>query len=275
MTSELSKRLLIAVRHRIVRLLSKISNALAGSIPVPGASEIWHDPEQMPYNPATVLDTMRIPLANVLAKSARHVSLGTLSDEIRSEIVADAKAVHATYQSWPSLVPKDWWPIELERGLIPEGIINAGVHGDYCDLYSHTSVCETWLAWRTSRVRILSLIADHDQAESRHNIILQMQETADKILASVPFMLGSKSKPADMYNRDFLYPCLPGETVSTGHYQSAAAFGGLVLWIPLQTLLENMRHLRRDQIQFSLKQVRRLAILYDVRMPAQEGTLTE
>ncbi|KAL8720333.1 MAG: hypothetical protein Q9225_002795 [Loekoesia sp. 1 TL-2023] len=286
MTSELSKRLLIAARHSIVRypgqtdcaplIRVQVSNALATSMYVPEASEIWQDPEQMPYNPATLLDAMRVPVANLLAAVAEHASPGqreSLSDEARFEILPRAKAVYASFESWPSLVPQDWWPIHLYRRLIPQQIIDAGLHGDHCDLYPHTSVCETWLVWRTSRVRILSLIADLDQSDSKHDVLLQIQQTADDILASVPFMLGSKSDPAAIYDTEFVYPCLPGETVSVGHYHCAAAFGGLTLWLPLRILLANVRHLRDDQIQFSVQQVRRLARLYDIRMLNQDNSI--
>lgn len=286
MTSELSKRLLIAARHSIVRCPSQpdyaplirvqVSNALATSMPVPEASEIWQDPERMPYNPATLLDAMRVPVANLLAATAVHASPGqreSLSDKARFEIVSRAKAVYATFESWPSLVPQDWWPIRLQRKLIPQQVIDAGLHGDHCDLYPHTSVCGTWLVWRTSRVRILSLIVDFDQSDSKNDVLPQIQQTADDILASVPFMLGSKSDPAGMYETKFVYPCLPGQTVPVGHYHCAAAFGGLTLWLPLRILLENLRHLRDDQIQFSVQQVRRLGRLYDIRMPNQENPI--
>ncbi|KAI4168284.1 MAG: hypothetical protein LQ343_006521 [Gyalolechia ehrenbergii] len=260
MTSELSKRLLIAV-----------SSALANSMPVREASEIWQDPGQMPYNPATSLDAMRVQVANVLATAAQYASPGkveSLSDERRSKILSRAKAAISRYESWPSLVPQDWWPIPLQRSLIPQPIIDTGAHGDHCDLYPSVSVCETWLIWYTSRVRILSLIADLDQSESKQHAVLQMQQTADDIFAAVPYVLGSKSDPAGMYDTEFVYPCLPGDNVSLNHYRCAAAFGGLALWIPLRTLLENMRHLRNNQTQFSLEQITRLGRLYDVRMPS-------
>ncbi|KAL8940961.1 MAG: hypothetical protein Q9211_002026 [Gyalolechia sp. 1 TL-2023] len=251
----------------------EVSSALANSMPVPEASEIWEDPGQMPYNPATLLDTMRVQVAKVLAAAAEYASSGngeSLGDERRSKILSSAKTTFSRYDSWPSLVPQDWRPIALQRSLIPQPIIDAGVHGDHCDLYPSMSVCEIWLIWYTSRVRILSVIADFEPLESNQDAVLQMQRTADDIFAAVPYVLGSKSEPAGMYNTMFVYPHLPGETVSLERYRSAAAFGGLALWIPLSTLLDNMRYLMIDQSQFSLKHIRRLGRLYDVRMPSLE-----
>ncbi|KAL8841795.1 MAG: hypothetical protein Q9170_000828 [Blastenia crenularia] len=219
---------------------------------------------------------MRVQVANLLGAAAQYASparMETLSEETRLQIVARAKETFANYESWPSLVPEDWWPIALPRKLISQQILDAGVLGQHCDIYPHTSVCESWLVWRTTRIRILSLMVDFDQAGSKDNVMLQIEQTADDILASVPFMLGSKCEPADMYDMDFVYPCLPGETVSVDHYRSAAAFGGLTLWIPLKTLLEHARHLRKDQMQFTQQQLRRIAVLYDVRLPVQDRTL--
>lgn len=227
----------------------------------------------MPYNPATLLDAMRVQLANVLATAAEHASLGnadSLSDERRFRILSFAKAAFSRHDSWPSLVPQDWWPIPLQRSLIPQMVIEAGVYGDHCELYPSVFVCETWLLWYTSRIRILSLIADLEQLGSNQDTVLRVQQTADSIFAAVPYILGSKSDPADMYETKFVYPCLPGDTISTNHYQHAAAFGGLALWIPLKTLLDNKRHLRNHQTHFSLVQICRLARIYDVRMPGQE-----
>lgn len=267
MTSELSKRLLIAVRHRIV------SSALANSMAVPEASEIWLDPGQMPYNPATLLDAMRMQLANVLATAVEHASpdnVDSLSDERRFKTLFRAKAAFSKYDSWPSLVPQDWWPIPLQRDLIPQMIIEAGVYGGHCDLYPSVFVCETWLLWYTSRVRILSLIADLEQLGSDQDTVLQVQQTADNIFAAIPYIFGSKSDPSDMFDTSFTYPCMPGDTVPLNHYQYAAAFGGLALWIPLKSLLESKRHLRIDQTQFALRQICRLGRIYDVRMPSLE-----
>ena len=243
-------------------------------MPVPEAPEIWQDPDQMPHNPVTLLNTMRISIANALAAAAEFTSadsMDSLSDEVRSGLLARANAAHARFETWPALVPQEWWPITLERRLIPQQIIDAGVNGDYCYLYTDVNVCGTWLIWYTSRVRILGLIADLDQSETEYGARLQIQQAVDDLLAAVPFMLGSKTDPADIYDMAFEYPCLPGESVSADHYQSAAAFGGLTLWIPFKTLLEHMRHLRSDQLQFAVHQIRRLGRLYDVRMPDQDS----
>lgn len=280
MTNDLSKWLLIAVRHTIVRspgqsrrvflMRAQVANALATGISVQEVSELWQDPEHMPYNTATLLNGMCLQAANVLADAAQWASSSTSddsSDKKRTEILLRAKFVDSRLATWPSLVPQDWWPVPVERSVIPQEIIDAGLHGDRCDIYPDITICDTWLIWRSTRLRLFALIADFDQAESKHNAVHQCQEAADDIFAAVPFVLGSKVMPAGMFDTVFKYPCLHGKTVSLDHYHSAAAFGGHVLYSPLTTILERTRHLRPDQMQFALQQIRRVGRLYDVRMP--------
>ncbi|KAL8925940.1 MAG: hypothetical protein Q9208_003253 [Pyrenodesmia sp. 3 TL-2023] len=284
MTNDLSKWLLIAVRHTIVRnpgqshrvilMRAQVANALATEIPVQEAPELWQDPDHMPYNTATLLNGMCLQAANVLADAAQWVSSDTSddsSDNRRTEILLRARFVDSRLATWPSLVPQDWWPVPVEQRVIPQEILDAGVYGDHCDIYPDTTICDTWLIWRSTRLRLFALIADFDQAESKHNAVLQCQAAADDIFAAVPFMLGSKCMPADMFDTVFKYPCLPGKTVSLDHYHSAAAFGGHVLFSPLTAILERTRHLRPDQVQFAAEQIQRLGRLYDVHMPEQRS----
>ncbi|KAL8850933.1 MAG: hypothetical protein Q9221_004133 [Calogaya cf. arnoldii] len=265
MTSDLSKRLLIAVRHDIV------GKALARSMPVDDAPEIWDDPTQdMPYNPATSLDFIGRDTANLLARVAEHgpPSNADFSEtEIHTDIFLEAKALDARYAQWAEEVPTEWLPFSVPRESIPQEIIDAGMNGDYCHIYSHTSVCTTWNDWRVQHMRILSLIADYEVTEAKNDAVLQVQRLADDIHASVPFMLGNKVKPSEMHDMGFLYPSIPGQSVPASHYQSAAAYGGLTLWVPMRAILDFRQYMRGDQILFTIQQFHRIGRLYDVRNP--------
>ncbi|KAL8970116.1 MAG: hypothetical protein Q9183_001673 [Haloplaca sp. 2 TL-2023] len=266
MKSDLAKRLLIAARHSI------ISKALANSMAVEEVPEIWDDPGVMPQTPAILLNPIYLEAANVLAFAAENPApppAGLLHDEVVSNVLISAEAVEAKFAAWQMQVPAEWWPTTLSRDSVPQEIIDAGFLGDTCEIYSDTSVCDMWNSFRTTRLQILCLIADYDLTDSRHSIVMQIQQTVDDILASIPFMLGNKIKPAGMYDTVFVYPSLPGENVSMIHYQKAAAFGGLTLFAPLRTLFSFLRYLRGDQKQFALQQFRRLGCLYDVRMDAK------
>ncbi|KAL8767379.1 MAG: hypothetical protein Q9203_001282 [Teloschistes exilis] len=253
---------------------SRNMTALVNTMPVDETPEIWHDPEQMPHNPAIMLDAICVEAANVLAAAAEPTFCSEsegLRYETTASILNRAKAVEDRFAAWESRVPEEWWPIPLPREVVPQEIVDAGFHGDYCDVYSNTSVCATLNNFRSTRLRTLCLLASYDQTESRSKRILQIQRTVDDILAAVPYMLGSKSEAAGMYETDFIYPCLPGQSISMAHYQTAAAFGGLTLFGPLRALFSFARFLRVDQMQFAGQQFRRLGVLYDVRMPPQSG----
>ncbi|KAL9008950.1 MAG: hypothetical protein Q9173_005979, partial [Seirophora scorigena] len=183
-------------------VLVAISNALATGMPVQQASEIWQDPEQLPSNPATLLDAMNLQAANVLAAAAQCAE-SSASDTMPPHTLFRAKTVRSRLATWPSLVPQEWWPVSLEREVIPQEIIQAGCHGDHCDIYLDTSVCDTWLTWRSTCLRVFALIADYEQAEAKSDAVLQFQQTTDDIFAAVPFMLGSKVRPAAMFDTVF------------------------------------------------------------------------
>lgn len=235
-------------------------------MPVQEVSEVWQDPEQLPSNPATLLDAMNLQAANVLAAAAQHANSRS-SDKARSDLLLRARAVVSRLEIWPSLVPQEWWPVSFARESIPQEIAEAGLHGDHCDLYHDTSVCDTWLTWRSTCLRVCALIADYEQGEAKSDAVLQLQQTVDDIFAAVPFMLGSKSMPADMFDTAFKYPCFPAQMVPLHHYHSAAAFGGLTLWPPLKTIMDYVRHLRSNQVLFLGQQIKRIGTLYDVRNP--------
>lgn len=241
-------------------------------MPVQEKSEIWNDPEHMPSNPATLLDAISVEAANVLAAAAEHKASCApyiLHDEAMSEILFHAEEVESRFAAWQTQIPQEWWPTPLSRDLVAQDIIDAGLLGDYCDMYPDISVCAMWNSFRTTRLRILSLIADYDWTDLKREKVLQIQVIADDILASVPFTLGSKSEPAGIYDTDFVYPSLPGQSVSMSHYQTAAAFGGVAVFVPLRVIFSFTRYLRGDQLQFAMEQLGRLGILYDVRKPTK------
>ncbi|KAL9035179.1 MAG: hypothetical protein Q9180_004998 [Flavoplaca navasiana] len=263
MKSDLSKRLLIAVRHDIV------NKALSRSKPVDDAPEIWDDPsEDMPYNPATSLDFIGRDTANLIAKAAEHglpPNSYPLDNQIHTNILLEAEALDARYAQWAEEVPTEWLPFSVPRDSIPQEVLDAGVNNHYCHIYSHTSVCSTWNAWRVQRMRILGLLADYQEIESKADAILHIQRLADDIHASIPYMLGNKVKPGGMHDMDYVYPSIPGHSVPASHYPTAAAYGGLNLWVPMRAILDYRRYMRGDQILFTVQQFHRIMKLYDVR----------
>ncbi|KAL8668821.1 MAG: hypothetical protein Q9168_006564 [Polycauliona sp. 1 TL-2023] len=264
MTNEISKKMLIAV-----------GKALARTMPVDNSPEIWDDPPgEMPYNPATSLDFIGKDTANLVARAAQH-SLANLSDrdsEVHTDIYLEALALDARYAQWAAEVPIDWLPFSLPLASIPASIIAAGLNTSYCHIYTSISVSFTWNSYRVTRMRILSLIADYEPPSpsstlNQKTTLSHIQRLADDIHASLPYILGNKLEASDMHDTDFIYPCIPGRSVPESHYQSAAAQGGLTLWVPMQAILRLRRYIRGDQIAFTVRQFHRIARLYDMQNP--------
>ncbi|KAL8888284.1 MAG: hypothetical protein Q9205_002351 [Flavoplaca limonia] len=249
----------------------EVNKALSRSKPVDNAPEIWDDPsEDMPYNPATSLDFIGRDTANLLARAAEHglpPNPYPSDNQIHTNILLEAEALDARYAQWAEEVPTEWLPFSVPRDSIPQEVLDAGVNNHYCHIYSHTSVCSTWNAWRVQRMRILGLLADYQEIELKDDAILHIQRLADDIHASIPYMLGNKVKPGEMHGMDYVYPSIPGHSVPASHYLTAAAYGGLNLWVPMRAILDYRRYMRGDQILFTVEQFHRIMKLYDVRMP--------
>ena len=284
-TSELFKRLIIAIRSNIVRPhesyelrktdRSKVFRAIATSSPVDITSELWHDPAgQMPYNPATLLDLMSVDVANVLATADQIFGkvndcapAETESSTSTSELILRAKAVDAGLATWPEVVPSSWKPIRVYAHAIPQDVIDAGLYGDSCDIYPDIIICSTWNDWRVARLKVLTLIARLDHGDSSIQAVATIQQLVDETCASVPFSLGSRIKPAPMYAADTSYPCVEGQLVTKTHYQTAAALGGWYLFSPFKEMMKVAAYLRRGQREWIRGQLMRLAQVYDIRHP--------
>ena len=231
----------------------------------------------MPSNPATVLDLLSIEVANIVARAAEeaHPRITELLDDgtefttQSNKLTLRAKAAHARLLTWPEILPFDWAPISLSREQVSADIIKAGFYGNSCDMYPDVSISGLWNRWRAARLKLLCVIADHQSFESQLETLFEIQQVVDDIFASVPFNMGSKVEAAGMWDAEFVYPNLPGQSVSLGHYHSAAAFGGVSLWYAFESILGVSNYLHSDQRDFAVKQIRRIGTCYDARMPSE------
>ncbi|KAI4161529.1 MAG: hypothetical protein LQ342_004813 [Letrouitia transgressa] len=206
MTSELSKRLLLAARSHLV------FKALQTSSFIDQAPELWQDPQEMLHSPAVSLDSLSVEVANVVA-TARNYSLKlSASSSNDTELASDkrrillrAQAINARLLSWRKTVPSEWTPLRLSRHQTPTEIVNAGFYGDYCDIYPELPVCRIWNDWRARRLKVLLLIAKFDDGGPATIAILDIYQVIGDIFASVPFALGSKTEASTIcYGRSLL-----------------------------------------------------------------------
>ena len=234
----------------------QVFRALHTRSPIDTTATLWQDPADMPRNPGTILDLMSVEVANILAHEKSVALVGSLSD-----FTATVKTAERRLATWPDSVPQDWFPTRVPRRVVPKTVADAGLYGDGCDIYSDVLVCCTWNEWRSTRLKLLSLMVKYEpDEESRASI----QHLADEICASFPFLLGDRRTPAPLYAVNVTYPSLEGQTVPAAHYQTAAAYGGWYMLEPLRQTIEIGEYLREGQLQWIRSQGSRLADIYDV-----------
>lgn len=267
--SELSKRLLIAVRSNIV------FRAIHFSSPIDTASRIWEEEiDDMPRNPAALLDLMSVDVADLLADAAHEppkvVDLGDEEDESSistDELLERAQSIDANLASWPETLPLHWYPVRVFKDIIPQEVIDAGLYKDSCEVYPDVMICSTWNDWRVARLKVLHLIAKLRHINSIHRgeigaqIISEIQQLVDGICASVPFCLGSRTKSTPLYHAEVVYPGLEGRLNSKEHQKAASAYGGWYLFSPFKETMQMVPYISEDQREWLLLQLWRLAKL--------------
>ena len=249
------------------------------SSPVDTASGIWdQDLDDIPQNPATLLDLMSVEVVDLLA-DATH-TLPRIIDSIDNEddisvkaheLLERAKATEANLLCWAEALPSHWYPVRVFKGNIPQEVIDAGVYGDSCDIYPDIMVCTTWNDWRVTRLKVLRLIAKLYSisnlvgGETGTQVISEIQQLVDGICASIPFCLGSRTKPAPVYEAKVVYPGPKGCLKAKEHQKTAIAYGGWYLFVPLKVTMELGEYIRKDQQEWLGLQLARLARMYDVK----------
>ena len=226
-------------------------------------SAVWKDPDDMPHNPATILDLMSVEVANILAlerSMTMEEYLGS-SAEGFSSLVEMAKAADRRLATWPDLIPAEWFPKRVRREAVPESVARAGIYGDGYDIYSDVLVCCTWNSWRSARLRLLALITKYEPDEEA---LESIQVLADEVCGTFPFILGDRMEPTTMFSADIAYPSLEGQPVPLGHHQTAAGFGGWNLHTPFNKVLRLGMYLRQGQLAWLRNQGERLARVYHV-----------
>ena len=231
--------------------------------PVSIDSAIWQDPEDMPQNPTTLLDLMSVEVANLLAlESSLAGSKNSQSgSKALSNLVLKAKSVDDNLACWPDSVPFEWFPKKVQRQIVPKSVIDAGFYGEDCDIYSDVMVCRAWNDWRSARLRVLSLIAKYELGEET---LTSIQQLADGICASFPYILGDRMSPAPIFAASVLYPSLEGHSVPLGHHNVASCYGGWHLHTPLNQVIAVGLYLREGQLTWMRGQGQRLQRVYDV-----------
>ena len=234
---------------------------------------LWKDPDDMPESPAALLDSMSVEVASLLAAAEQTPTkvvdledreLETLSNNCT--ILLRARSIDTRLATWPDAVPSNWHPVRIAKEQISQKVINAGIYGDSCDIYPDIMICSIWNDYRVARLKVLALITDYDDGEYRSRAVREIQQLADGIAMSIPFSLGSRTKPKALYEANVDFPSLDRCPVPTTHKTVAGAYGGWYLYSPLKEVIKvgHQGLLREGQIEWFIEQIMRLAAVYDV-----------
>lgn len=234
---------------------------------------MWEeDLDDMPRNPATLLDLMSVEAANLLADAAHTPpNIIDLSDEDEessngtNELLKRAEAIDAVLASWPEALPLHWFPVRVFKDTIPQEVIDAGIYENSCEIYPDIMICSIWNDWRVARLKVLHLIArlrhvsGLDSNDIGPQFIKDIQQLVDGICASVPFCFGSRTDPTPLYQAEVVYPGLEGRLDSKEHGKTASAYGGWYLFSPLRMVMDMKAYISKNQQGWVSLQLWRLA----------------
>lgn len=228
---------------------------------------VWRGDDEIPHNPATVLDSMSIEVANILN---REVSTDLSVAENPAylleldDLLQQAKTIDDRLASWTNVIPDDWFPVSIPAKEIPQSVRDAGIYANSCDIYPDIMVAITWNDWRWTRMRILALLARY---EDDPQIKTTIQSLADEVCASIPFCFGDRTYFMPMHASKSIYPSVEGQPLPKSHRQNAAAFGGWYMFTPLKETVQMAKYLRKGQAEWIRAQMKRLAKIYEVGEP--------
>lgn len=259
--SELVNRMVMGIRRDLV------VRAIDQGTSIDMTSAIWQDRDDLPQNPATAFDLLSAEAANLLTKAktilgsnkARHSEVTRFQ---KQELVNRAIACDSKFASWPHLLPTHLFPLSLQAAAVPVQVSRAGLYADTCDIYYDISTCTLWNNWRSLRLKILKIVAEHGTQAERGVAIKSLQSLADEICASIPFVLGDRKVFTPLWASQVIYP---GQgALPKSHHLNAAAHGGWHLLDPMREVFYIApQYLRVGQLQWICVQLNRLQRIYE------------
>jgi hypothetical protein len=276
--TEVSRRLLIAVRHQVIR------TALQKAEQIPSDPAVWQNSGSMPENPATRLDVFAAELANLkalveslkiptpsppsplqLSTGARAVSPTSCAEtviKILRSALATALDLDARLAEWPKHIPTFWHPTSVPSpSCIDPSIVAAGLYDTSCDIYPSIYVAGLWNWYRALRVATIKIIVtcqrrlihvnfQGDLRTTTEHPTETVQTLVDEFCASIPFHLGNRTSPTPPDKLEGVaYPHLPSKDVDghfryttamsrAEHMRAAACSGGWFLLDPIREIIQ-------------------------------------
>ncbi|RAH42351.1 DUF3433 domain-containing protein [Aspergillus brunneoviolaceus CBS 621.78] len=147
------------------------------------------------------------------------------------EILARARHLDTKLVAWTHALPSHWHPVSAT--MISDSIRKAGMYKNRCDCYADIWIASTWNFYRDSRIVIQNIILDclrllppPIRTDDIQSALDTIQDLATGICATIPYFLGSQSKPAQMGMEKIDYPEADARRVTAGHRQTSPLLGG-------------------------------------------------
>jgi hypothetical protein len=255
--SDVSRGVLLEASHQVV------NKALRSKESVPPGIELWT--YDTPRTPGELLDSIKLDVAVLLAKiqcDAHVAEPDTLSQ------LDELEHLDQQLLQWVANIPSDWAPNQVsDPECIPKTVREAGLYAEHCLVYKSMFVAEIFLSYFAARIKIHSAMLTYSQHLPHSDATISLhtiQDLADRVCNSVPFLLGDRTQPGRVDDKNANYPHMEGEGVSDDHRLVAASYGHFIIG-PLAGLMGLGFALRQGQLQWIGGQLGRIRRVYGVQ----------
>lgn len=183
-------------------------------------------------------------------------------------ILQQAAEVDIDLVSWTYQVPQHWKPVAAS--IIPQPVRDAGIWNNRCDCYTDIWITANMNTARDCRILVQNIMlgcirllpsADPDGSQTV-TIRSTIQNLADDICASIPFVLGSQLESVRMKPGTIVYPFSETRPVTSTHVHATPLHGAWQLFTPLRNLQNPDLGLPPEQVIWAREQMERVLTIY-------------
>lgn len=238
--SKFSRKLYIGVMTHVAA--TAFQNARPVELPpVEWASTI----ARLPFNPASRLSLLSQQVANIRASAITILSGSEPNQTPIQSLIGIVLHVEKLLVLWRNSIPPHWQP-QVASDQSPAALLRFDAYGSRMDVYSDLWVASTYNSYRLHRLALSQLLISclnklgttfRPPAPFGPLVYhVTIQQMADEICASVPFLAGDRSTSSNMEN--VTYPWFFVASPTSEHRKAAIGVGSWFLMAPLQACLQ-------------------------------------
>lgn len=180
-----------------------------------------------------------------------------------TDILGRANDLDIQLSAWANCMPSHWTPVPATS--IPQTVREAGLF-HRCDCYPNIRIASTWNLYRDTRISVLNVILNclrvlGDNVKTQ-STLLTIQSLATDICASVPFFLGSQTRPVQFDFSLVEYPEAEQQKVTAAHRETAPLLSGWYVMSYLSHICSPGLGLSDEQMGWIRGQMRRVLQIY-------------